>query len=163
MPSFDIVSEVDMQEVDNAVNQAAKEISTRFDFRGSNTKVQLDKTKKSIMIHAGDEIKLRSVHTILESKMVKRGLDLRILDYKDKEEASGREVRQTLLLKEGIEKDSAKVITKKIKETKLKVQAQIQDQQVRVTGKKIDDLQDVIQMLKEANVDFPLQFINMRT
>ena len=163
MPSFDIVSEVDMQEVDNAVNQAAKEISTRFDFRGSNTKVQLDKTKKSIMIHDGDEIKLRSVHTILESKMVKRGLDLRILDYKDKEEASGREVRQTLLLKEGIEKDSAKVITKKIKETKLKVQAQIQDQQVRVTGKKIDDLQDVIQMLKEANVDFPLQFINMRT
>ena len=163
MPSFDIVSEVDLQEVDNAVNQAAKEISTRFDFRGGKSSVELAREEKQIKIVADDELKLRSIHQILEQKLVKRNIDLRSLKYGDEQEASGNILKQLIDLKVGLDKEAAKKVTKAIKDSKLKVQAQIQDEQVRVTGKKIDDLQSVMQVLKAEDVGSPLQFVNMRS
>ncbi len=163
MPSFDIVSELDMQEVDNAVNQADKEIATRFDFKGGKSKIELDKTAKKIKLLADDDMKLRALHQIMETKMSKRGIDLRCLEYGKEEEATHNAIRQEVTLKNGVDKESAKKITKMIKESGLKVQAQIQDEQVRVTGKKIDDLQAVIQYLRTNEVGLPLQFINMRS
>ncbi len=163
MPSFDIVSEVDLQEVDNAVNQTVKEISTRFDFRGGKSSVEFNKDQKTIKIVADDELKLRSIHQILETKFAKRELDCRVLDYGKEVAASGKTITQTVTLKTGLSKEESKKITKHIKDSKLKVQAQIQDEQVRVTGKKIDDLQEVIASLKAANLGLPLQFINMRS
>jgi uncharacterized protein YajQ (UPF0234 family) len=163
MPSFDIVSELDMQEVDNAFNQAQKEIETRFDFRGGKSKIDFDRTAKKINILADDEMKLRSIHQILEQKMARRNIDIRSIEYSKEVQATGNMIRQHLDLKSGITKEDAKKITTKIKESNLKVQAQIQDEQVRVTGKKIDDLQEVIQLLKTNDLGLPLQFINMRS
>lgn len=163
MASFDVVSELDMQEVDNAVNQAAREMETRFDFKGSTNSIELDRKSEIIKIVAGDDMKLRAIHQILEQKLAKRGLDLRSLDYQDSEEAGGQSLRQTVKLRSGIEKQDAKRIIKLIKDSKLKVQAQIQDEQVRVTGKKIDDLQEVIGLLKREELGMPLQFVNMRS
>ena len=163
MPSFDIVSELDMQEIDNAFNQANKEIETRFDFRGSKSKIELDRAEKRITIVADDEFKLRSIHQILEQKMARRNIDIRCIDYGKEEQASGSLIRQQMNLKSGIAKEDAKKITALIKDSKLKVQAQIQDEQVRVTGKKIDDLQECIQLLKSMDQGLPLQFINMRS
>ena len=162
MPSFDIVSEISMQEVDNAVNQVTKEIATRFDFKGSKSTLTLDKNEKKIKIVADDEFKMRSLHMILEQKIAKRSVDLRALDF-GKEEQFGLVIRQEIGLKSGIEQETAKKIMKVIKDSKLKVQAQIQDEQVRVTGKKIDDLQAVMKLLRETEVGLPLQFINMRS
>lgn len=163
MPSFDIVSEVDLQEVDNAVNQAAKEIDNRFDFRGGQSSVSFDRETKKIKIVADDDMKLRSIHQIVEQKMVKRAIDIRALTYGDEQQGSGQQIKQEVSLVSGLEKDVAKKITKIIKDAKLKVQAQIQDDQVRVTSKKIDDLQSVIRTLKEKEVGLPLQFVNMRS
>jgi len=163
MPSFDIVSEVDKQEIDNAVNQTHKEISTRFDFRGGLSSIAYDKETQKITINADDEFKLRSITTILEQKMAKRSVDLGCLQYGKQEEAGGRLLRQVVEIKSGIDKENAKKITKMIKDSKLKVQAQIQDEQVRVTGKKIDDLQEVMAMLKAGNVGIALQYVNMRS
>jgi uncharacterized protein YajQ (UPF0234 family) len=164
MPSFDIVSEVNLQEVDNAVNQTVKEISTRFDFRGSKSTIEFDKPEKKIKILADDELKLRSIHQLLEQKLVKRSVDLRLLDYGKQEELSGNALRQEVTLKNGIDKEEAKKIIKLIKDSKIKVQAQIQDEQVRVTGKSIDDLQETIRTLRAAaEIGLPLQFINMRS
>ncbi len=163
MPSFDIVSELEVQEVDNAVNQAAKEVGNRFDFRGGKSEVSYNREGKSVDIIADDDMKLRAIHQILEQKLVKRGIDLRCLDYGKEEAGSGGLIRQKVGLLEGIEKENAKKVTKIIKDSKLKVQAQIQDAQIRVTGKKIDDLQSVIALLKEKEVGLPLQFINMRS
>ena len=163
MASFDIVSELDWQEVDNAVNQVAKEIGSRFDFRGGKSSIELAKEKKLIKILADDEMKLRSIHQILESKMARRSLDCRALKYGDVEEAGGKTLRQQVELKVGISKDEAKKITKLIKESKLKVQPQIQGDQVRITGKKIDDLQSIIGMLKESDIGIPMQYVNMRS
>lgn len=163
MPSFDIVNELDMQEVDNAINQADKEITTRFDFKGGKSKIELDKAAKKIKLLADDDMKLRALHQIIETKMSKRGIDLRCLEYGKQEEATHNAIRQEVTLKNGVDKESAKKITKMIKESGLKVQAQIQDEQVRVTGKKIDDLQAVIQYLRTNEVGLPLQFINMRS
>lgn len=163
MPSFDIVCELDMQEVDNALNQASKEIETRFDFRGGKSSIELDKSNKLIKIVADDDLKLRSIHQILETKLVKRNIDLRAMDYQDPQEAGGMTIRQTVQLKSGLSKEEAKKVTKEIKNSKLKVQAQIQDEQVRVTGKKIDDLQEVISTLKSSSINLPLQYINMRS
>ena len=148
MPSFDIVNELDFAEIDNAINQAVKEISTRFDFRGGKSSIKLDKDNKLINILADDEMKLRSIHQIIEAKMSKRGIDIRCLEFGKEEQASGNLIKQVVSLKEGIEKDNAKKITKLIKDMKLKVQAQVQDQQVRVSGKKIDDLQEVISQIE---------------
>jgi uncharacterized protein YajQ (UPF0234 family) len=163
MPSFDVVSEIDLQEVDNAVNQAVKEISTRFDFRGGKSTVELDKENKVIKITADDEMKLRAIHQILEGKFAKRDIDCRALKYGDEEAGSGNIIRQSVSLISGLSKEDAKKVTKTIKDTKLKVQAQIQDEQVRVTAKKIDDLQAVISALKGSNLGLPLQYVNMRS
>jgi len=163
MASFDIVSDVDMQEVDNAINQASKEIVNRFDFRGSKTTLDLDKNAKLIKISTEDDMKLRAIHQVMSTKLAKRNVDLKALDYGDPEEASGSSLRQTVSLKCGLSKEDAKKITKKIKDLKLKVTAQIMDDQVRVTAKKIDDLQSVISQLKGADLDVPLQFVNMRS
>ena len=163
MPSFDIVSELDLQEVDNAINMASKEVGNRFDFRGGNSKITFSKEDKKINILADDDMKLRAIHQILQQKMAKRDIDLRSLKFGAEEEASGGQIRQNVELRAGIEKEDAKKITKAIKETKLKVQAQIQEDQVRVTGKKIDDLQSVISQLKSMELGLPLQYINMRS
>jgi cyclic-di-GMP-binding protein len=163
MPSFDVVSEVDMQEIDNAVNQVSKEIQTRFDFRGGKSKVDLDRDAKVILIVADDELKLRSIHQILDQKLAKRDVDIRALDYGDQVEASGNLIRQSVSLRAGIGREDAKKISKLIKESKLKVQAQIQEDQVRITGKKLDDLQECIGLLKVSDLSLPLQFINMRS
>jgi uncharacterized protein YajQ (UPF0234 family) len=163
MPSFDIVNEIEEQEVDNAVNQTAREISTRFDFKGGISSIEFDKVQTKIKIMADDDMKLRAIHQILEAKMAKRGLDCRLLDYEKEEAASGRAIRQMVKIKKGLTKEEGKDLIKRIKDAKLKVQAQLQDEQVRVTGKKIDDLQEVIALLKAANLPTPLQFVNMRS
>jgi len=162
MPSFDIVSKVNLQEVDNAVNQAKKEMQQRYDFKGSKSEIKWEK-KEEMTVLADDDGKLTSVTDILQNKLVKRGVSLKALDYGEVEDASGGMKRQVIKLRMGIPTDKAKQIVKKIKDSKLKVQGQIQDDQVRVSGKKIDDLQAVIQMLKGENLDIDLQFENMRS
>lgn len=141
-PSFDVVSQVDMQEVSNALNQTTKEISQRYDFKGSKSEVVKD--DDGIKITTEDEMRLNAIVDILKSKFIKRGVSIKNLEYGKIEDAAGGMVRQKIKIKQGIDSDVAKKITKDIKETKLKVQAQIQDDQVRVSGKKIDDLQSVI-------------------
>jgi uncharacterized protein YajQ (UPF0234 family) len=159
--SFDIVSKVDMQEVTNAVNQAQKEIEQRFDLKGTGSEIALE--KETIALKAGDEMKLKNVLDIVENKLVKRNVPIKNLEYGKIESALGGAVKQVITLKQGIDKDNAKKITNLIKETKLKVQAQIQEDQIRVTGKNKDDLQAVMQKLRGAeNVELDLQFINYR-
>lgn len=160
--SFDIVSRVDLQEVSNAVQQAVKEIGQRFDFKGSKTSVELDKDKSEIGILSDDEYKLKSVIEILKNKLVKRNVPLKTLLFGKIEKAAGETVRQTLTLQQGISTERAKEIVKLIKETKIKAQAEIQKDQVRVRAKKIDDLQSVIAMLKSKEFDFNIEFINYR-
>ncbi len=158
--SFDIVSKLDMQEVDNAVHQAQKEIETRFDFKGSKSEIRMD--TDSIVLVSDDEYKLTQLLDVLQSKLVKRQVSLKTLKPGKVEPASGGTVRQIFSLQQGISQDNAKKITKLIKDTKLKVQASIQGEQVRVIGKSKDDLQAVIQLLKEADIDVPLQYVNYR-
>jgi len=162
MPSFDIVSEVDLMEIDNAVNMTMKEIAQRFDFRGGKSSLELDKTTKKIKIIADDDMKLRAIHQILETRLAKRNIDIRCLKYGTEEAASGNIIRQNVDLKNGIEKEEAKELTRKIKDSKLKVQAEIQGEQLRVSGKSIDDLQTVMGMIKGMQLKFPVQFINQR-
>jgi len=162
MPSFDIVSKVNMQEVDNAVNQAQKEMQQRYDFKGSKSEIKWEK-KEEMTILADDDNKLAAVTDILQTKFVKRGVSLKALDFGKVEDAAGSMKRQVIKLRMGIPTEKAKQIVKVIKDAKLKVQSQIQDEQVRVTGKKIDDLQEVIQMLKGKDLDIDLQFENMRS
>jgi cyclic-di-GMP-binding protein len=161
MPSFDIVSKVEMQEVDNAVNQTIKEIIQRYDFKGSKSEVTQE--KEGIKILTEDDFRLKAIVDILQSKFLKRGLSLKSLQYGKVEPASGSMVRQMITIQQGISKEKAKEIIAVIKESKLKVQAQIQDDQVRVTGKNIDDLQEVIQLLKGKNLEVEMQFINFRS
>ncbi|NOY79152.1 MAG: YajQ family cyclic di-GMP-binding protein [Calditrichaeota bacterium] len=160
MPSFDIVSKVDMMEVKNAINQAMHEIRNRFDFKKSKSDISLGDDE--ITLISDDEYKLKNVIDILETRLVKRNVPLKALDYGKIEEASGGTVRQVVKIKQGISKEDAKKINKLIKDMRLKVQSQVMEDHVRVTGKKRDDLQQVIQMLKEKNLDFPVQFINFR-
>lgn len=163
MPSFDIVSRVELQELDNAVNNTKKEIETRYDFRGSATEVTLNKGAKKLYIETSDEMKMRSVQDMLVGHCVRRKVDPRCLEFKDIEPTSKGRVKRDVLLKEGITKELGQKIVKMIKESKLKVQAAIQDEQVRVTGKQIDDLQTVIRLLKDAALDVPVQFVNMKS
>jgi len=160
--SFDIVSKVDMQEVSNAVQQAVKEISQRFDFKGSKSSIDLNKDKAEMTLIADDDYKLNSLIEILKNKFVKRNVSLKALNFGKVEKASGDTVRQILTLQQGISQDKAKDIVKLIKDTKLKAQAEIQKDQVRVRAKKIDDLQAIIKMLKEKEFDFHIEFINYR-
>mgnify|MGYP006333302503 FL=1 len=162
MPSFDIVSKTDTQEVDNAVNQAIKEMQQRYDFKGSKSELKRKK-KEEITILADDDTKLNSITDILQTKLVKRGVSLKSLEYGKVEDASGGMKKQVIKILQGIPSDKAKEITKLIKDKKLKVQTQMMDEQIRVTGKKIDDLQEVIQTLKGVDFDLSLQFINMRS
>jgi len=160
--SFDVVCIVDMQEVDNAVNQAMKEISQRFDFKGSKSNIELDKEKGVITLTSDDEYKIKSVIDILKSKLIKRGIALKALSYGKVEPAAGDTVKQVITLQQGIPQDKAKEVVKFIKNMKLKVTSEIQKDQVRVKGKKIDDLQTIMATLKEEDFGIHLQFTNYR-
>ncbi|MDO4281534.1 MAG: YajQ family cyclic di-GMP-binding protein [Peptococcaceae bacterium] len=159
--TFDIVSEVNLAEVTNAVNQAEKEISQRYDFKGIQTEIALDKDQ--IKITTADDMHLKSVIDILQSKFIKRQVPIDNLEYGKTESAAGGAVRQVVTIKQGIEKDLAKKITKDVKDSKLKVQTQYMDDKIRVSGKKIDDLQAVIAKLQENDYGISLQFNNFRS
>lgn len=163
MPSFDIVNEIDLQEVDNAVNITNKVIETRYDFRGAETELELDKKGKKISIVTADTMKMDAVKELLAGGFIKRKVSPKCLEYGDVEPTSKGAVKVEVKLKEGIDHDMAKKIVKLIKDAGLKVQASIQDEQVRVTGKKIDDLQEVIATVRAANLDIPLQYVNMKS
>ena len=160
MPSFDIVSRVDFQEIDNAIANALREITKRYDFKGSNTTVE--RSEKIITIVTDDDLKLSQVNDILISHFVRRKLDPLALGKKDKEKAGGDRIRQTISLVEGIEQDIAKKITSEIKSSKMKVQAKINGNELRIDGKKRDDLQAAMQLIEDLNVGIPVQFINFR-
>ena len=159
--SFDIVSKTDYAEVTNAINQTTKEVSQRFDFKGSNATVELQ--GKDLVLSAEDETKLRNVNDILQSKLVKRGVSLKALDYQKIEPAAGGTVRQTVKIQQGIPGEKAKEIVKTIKDSKLKVQASIQGETVRVSGKDRDTLQEVISMLKARDFGIDMTFDNYRS
>ncbi|MDQ6991349.1 MAG: YajQ family cyclic di-GMP-binding protein [Mariprofundaceae bacterium] len=160
MPSFDIVCEVNEQEMDNAVNQVKKEITTRYDFKHSKANIELDDGKITLV---GDDVNnLNTVAEILRAKMVRRKLETNALEYGDIEAASGDTRRQLITVKQGVDKETAKKIVKCIKDEKMKVQAAIQGEQVRVTGKKRDDLQAVMNLVRGMDMDRPLSFSNFR-
>ena len=161
--SFDIVSEFDRQELLNAVDQVKRDLQSRFDLKNSNSDIELD-ADKTITITTSDDMKLRNIYDILQTKLVKRGLSIRILDAQPVENALGGNVRQVYKLRKGLTQELAKKIVTDIKDSKLKVQASIQGDQVRVTGKSKDDLQEVIKLLRgnEDKYDYPLQFTNYR-
>jgi uncharacterized protein YajQ (UPF0234 family) len=160
MPSFDIVVKLEMHEVDNAVQQAKKEIAQRFDFKSANA--EIDKSPEGITIKASSDNRVAAALEVLSEKLTKRKVSLKALDPQPAESAAGGSVRQLVKLKEGISPEKAKEIVKVIKDSKIKVQASIQGDTVRVTGKKRDDLQAVIQVLKGEDLDLPLQFTNFR-
>jgi len=160
MPSFDVVSKVEMAEVENAVNQAKKELAQRYDFRGTTT--ELESTPEGLVLRSSDKEHLQAAYKVLMEKLVKRGVSLRALDPQEIEPAAKQSCRQLVLLKQGISTEKGKEINKLIKESKLKVQSQIQDEQVRVTGKNRDDLQSAIRLLRSHDLDIDLQFINFR-
>ncbi|WP_028595513.1 YajQ family cyclic di-GMP-binding protein [Paenibacillus assamensis] len=158
--SFDIVSKTDLQEVNNAITQAEREIATRFDFKGSKSAMTLE--KEELVLVSDDDYKLKSLIDILESKLIKRGVSIKNMDFGKVEPASGGTVRQRVRLKQGIEQDVSKKINVLIRDSKLKVKSQIQGDQLRVTGKNKDDLQAVMKLLREANLPLDLQFTNYR-
>ncbi|MEX0681423.1 MAG: YajQ family cyclic di-GMP-binding protein [Balneolales bacterium] len=162
MPSFDIVNELNEQEVDNAVNNTIKEVSTRYDFKGLYTEVNFSRKEKRINIVAAENMKLKAVKEMLAKHFIKRGLDPKVLEFGGEEGTSSGAIKESAIIKEGIDRDTAKKIVKEIKNTKLKVQPAIQDDRIRVTSKKIDDLQEVIQVLKSKKFNVPLQFVNMK-
>lgn len=160
MPSFDVVNKTDMQEVDNAVNSVRREISQRYDFKGSNASIELD--DNAIVILADDDYKLKAMQDMLKVHVNKRNIDVKALDFQTQEAASGNMLRQKIQVRQGIESDIAKKIVKEIKGLKMKVQASIRGDELRIEGKKRDDLQDVITFIKDLDVDVPLQYINFR-
>ncbi len=162
MPSFDITSKVDLQTLDNAVNVAQKEISTRYDFKGQHIEMELNKKDMVINLEVENEMQLGQVEDIIVTKAMRQGLEANSFDRTKTHSASGKYIRKSIPLKNGIDRDMAKKIVKLIKDSGAKVQPAIQDDTIRVTGKKIDDLQSVIQLLKGANLDIPLQFVNMK-
>ena len=159
MPSFDVVSEIDQQELLNAIDQANREISTRFDFKGTNSKIEI--TEWILTTISKSEFQIKQINDILKNKINKRGIDVRCLEFGEIVE-NNNEARETVTIKKGIDKDRARKIVKTIKNSKLKLQSSIQGEQVRVSGKKRDDLQNAISELKKAKFDIPLQFINFR-
>lgn len=160
MPSFDVVSKLDQHEVDNARNQASKEIAQRYDFKGTETTIE--QTEEGIVIRSNSEGRIDAARDVLETKMVRRQVSLKSLDAQQPQPAGGKMWRQLIQLKEGVSKEKAKEIVKAVKDSKAKVQASIQGDAVRVSGKKRDDLQSTIAMLKEQDFDLPLQFVNFR-
>ena len=161
MPSFDIVSEIDIQEADNAVNQARKEIEGRFDFKGTQSEIKWD--RKEITLTGDDEYRMEAMKSILQSRFHKRGIDIKVLKFEKTEPAGGKLMRQKVTLAQGIDREIAKSIIANLKDSKLKVQPQIVDDKVRVTSKSIDDLQSAMGLLKKGQFPIPLQFNNMRS
>jgi hypothetical protein len=159
MPSFDVVSQVDQHELHNAVDQANREFSTRFDFKGANARIEQDDLL--LILHAPSEFQIQQMRDVFASKLAKRGVDIGYLEY-GKVEVSGKEARQQAKVQQGIDDEIARKIVKLVKDSKIKVQAVIQGEQVRVSGKKRDDLQEVIAMLRNADLSLPLQFTNYR-
>lgn len=160
--SFDIVSEIDWQEIDNAVNQARKEIQQRYDFKGSKSSIEYSQKDKTMTIMGDDDYKTKAVIDILQNKFVKRGIPLKAMKFKPQEQAGGGMIRQLIEVQQGISKDNAKLIVKIIKDSKIKVQAAIQDEQVRVSGRDKDALQEAIAKVKGSELDFAVQFVNYR-
>ncbi len=160
--SFDVVSEVDFQEIDNAINQAAKEIMQRYDLKDHKTTIDLSKNDKTILINSKDDYGIKSSIDILQSKFIKRKVSLKVLKIGEVEPAANGRVKCLIELQSGISKENAKKITKMIKDLKLKVNAQIMDEQVRVQGAKKDELQEVMSMLRNSDLDFPIQFTNYK-
>jgi uncharacterized protein YajQ (UPF0234 family) len=163
MPSFDIVSKIDGQTLDNAINTAKKEILNRYDFNGSKSTVDLDKKNNEITIVTENDMRLKAITDSIISRMVKQGLDPKSLDSGKEQYASGNMIRKEIKVKQGIDKETAKKIVKAVKDSKLKVEASIMDEQVRVQAKKIDDLQAVIALCRKEDFGLPLQYINMRS
>lgn len=162
MPSFDIVNEVNLQEVDNAINNTKKEVSTRYDFRDSKTQIDFNRKEKTISLVTSDDMKMQALHDVMITHFVRRKVDAKCLDFGEIEATSRGQVKRDVQLQEGIAREIAQKIVKQIKALRIKVQPAIQDDQVRVTGKKIDDLQTVISMLKKEDLGIPLQFVNMK-
>ncbi len=160
--SFDIVSEINFQEADNAINQAIKEIQQRYDLKDSKTEILLNKKEKQIILNTKDEYSRKQTIDIIQTKFIKRGISIKALKLEEPEPAANGRIKQVINLQSGISKENAKQLTKMIKETKLKVSSQIQDEQVRVTASKIDDLQAIIKLVKEADLSFPVQFTNYK-
>ena len=163
MPSVDVVSKVDLQTLDNAINNLKREISTRFDFKNVKSEIIFDRKTKSIHIVTGDDWKVKAVAEMLIGQCARFKLDPKCLDLKEIEPASHNTAKMDILIKEGIPKETGQKIVKLIKGLKLKVQTAIQDDQVRITGKKIDDLQEIMRLLKEQDYNIPLQFVNMKS
>jgi cyclic-di-GMP-binding protein len=162
MPSFDIVSEVNQVEVHNAIDQSNKEITNRFDFKGSDARVELNEKEKTLTLYADDDFKLGQVLDVLTGKLAKRGVDVRCLDSREIEKVSGNKVKQTITVRQGVEQDLGKKIVKLLKDSKLKVQPSIQGDAVRVSSAKKDLLQETIALVRKSITDFPLQFKNFR-
>jgi len=162
MPSFDIVSKVDIQKLDNAINTATKEITTRYDFHGSKTEIELDKKTLNVHVVTENDMRMKAIEGVIISRMVKQGLEPACLDFGKELYAAGNMVKKDIKIKEGVDKEMGKKIVKVLKESGLKIQGSIMDDQVRVTGKKIDDLQDAIALVKQAGFEQPLQYINFR-
>lgn len=160
MPTFDIVSKIDMQEVSNAVSNSMKEISQRYDFKGSNSKIDL--MEKNIVLETEDELKAKQVNEILLGHFVKRNIDPTVLKLKNSEKASGNTIRQTYDLMEGIDQVASKKIISEVKSTKMKVQVKIQGNELRVSGAKRDDLQKTMEIVKNIELEMPVQFVNLR-
>lgn len=163
MPSVDVVSKVDLQSLDNAINNVKREITTRYDFKNIKSEITYDKKTKRIHIVTGDDWKVKTVTNMLIGQCTRLKLDHKCLDFQDIEATSQGTAKTDILIKEGIPKDLAQKIVKLIKGLKMKVQPAIQDDQVRITGKKIDDLQHIMQLLREEDYDIPLQFVNMKS
>jgi len=163
MPSVDVVSRVDLQAMDNAINNVKREVSTRFDFRNVKTEVTLDRKEKRIHILTGDDMKIKAIHEMLVGQCVRLQIDAKCLTLKEIEPTSHGTVKMDIDIKEGIPKEVGQKMVKLIKGLKLKVQPALQDDQVRLTGKKIDDLQEIMQVLRDEDYDIPLQFINMKS
>lgn len=163
MPSFDIASKVDVQTLDNAVNIAKKEIDNRYDFKGTHVSLELNKKEMTIAVEVETEMKLQQLEDVLLTKAMRQGLEANCFDMTKEFSASGKYIRKTIPVKNGLGKDDAKKIVKLIKDSGLKVQAAIMDDIIRVTGKKLDDLQDVIKLCRTSNLEFPLQYINMKS
>jgi cyclic-di-GMP-binding protein len=162
MPSFDIVSEVNHVEIRNAVDQSNKEISNRFDFKGSDARVEINEKEKTLTAFADDEFKLRQLRDVLIGKLAKRGVDIRALESGRIETISGNKVKEEIKVREGIEQELARTLVKLVKDSKVKVQASIQGEAVRVSGAKKDTLQETIALVRKSVTDFPLQFKNFR-
>lgn len=163
MPSFDIVNKVDAQLLDNAINVARKEIINRFDFNGSKSEITLDKKLMTIHILTENDMRMESIIDVIRNRMIKQKLDPLCLDFGKEQYASGFMVKKDVKVKEGVDKDVARKIIKDIKDSKLKVQAQLMDDQVRVIGKKIDDLQAVMALMRRGGYELPLQFVNLKS